>query len=51
MRIDRDKVRSAVCRLDNDRLRNMLDRSAGVVNLSRDGRSASRVCPAPCRYR
>jgi len=25
MKIDRDKLRTAICRLDSDRLRNMLD--------------------------
>lgn len=31
MRIDRDKLRSAVCRLDNDRIRNMLDDAIGML--------------------
>lgn len=31
MRIDRDKLRSAVCRLDSDRLRNMLDDALGLL--------------------
>ena len=31
MRIDRDKLRSAVCRLDSDRIRNMLDDALGLL--------------------
>ena len=31
MKIDCDKLRSAVCRLDNDRLRNMLDDALGLL--------------------
>ncbi len=31
MRIDRDKLRAAVCRLDNDALRNMLDDAINVL--------------------
>ena len=31
MRIDRDKLRSAICRLDTDRIRNMLDDAIGLL--------------------
>ena len=31
MKIDRDKLRSAVCRLDNDRIRNMLNDAIGLL--------------------